>query len=213
MAFRKRLLDSNQTSPPLDPLRGGRPMSRARASSIHATGDRVLRHGRRLLLQGGPGLAGYFAKSIRELASEVRKLLRDADRDDDPASIRGPQLCVTRSGRLRRGVHLRHLGPALAWVITGGESGPGARSCNLAWLRSLVEQCDRARVACFVKQLGARPDFAEPLAGGGQSIESMLRHGEYEEDPIVLRDRKGGDPAEWPEDLRVRQFPEARHVP
>ena len=55
--------------------------------------------------------------------------------------------------------------------------------------------------------------LAEPLAGGGQSIESMLRHGEYEEDPIVLRDRKGGDPAEWPEDLRVRQFPEARHVP
>lgn len=42
-----------------------------------------------------PGLAGYFAKSIRELASEVRKLLRDADRDDDPASItiltRGPR--------------------------------------------------------------------------------------------------------------------------
>lgn len=41
-----------------------------------------------------PGLAGYFADSIRELAKEVRKLLRDADRDDDPVSItilsRGP---------------------------------------------------------------------------------------------------------------------------
>jgi len=23
----------------------------------------------------------------------------------------------------------------------------------------------------------------------------------------VLRDRKGGDPSEWPEDLRVREFP------
>jgi hypothetical protein len=25
--------------------------------------------------------------------------------------------------------------------------------------------------------------------------------------PIALRSGKGGDPAEWPEDLRVREFP------
>jgi hypothetical protein len=25
-----------------------------------------------------------------------------------------------------------------------------------------------------------------------------------------IKDRKGGDMSEWPEDLRVRQFPEAR---
>ncbi len=25
--------------------------------------------------------------------------------------------------------------------------------------------------------------------------------------PERLRDRKGGDPSEWPEDLRVREFP------
>ena len=25
-----------------------------------------------------------------------------------------------------------------------------------------------------------------------------------------LRDRKGGDPAEWPEDLRVREWPEGK---
>ena len=24
---------------------------------------------------------------------------------------------------------------------------------------------------------------------------------------LHLRDRKGGDPSEWPEDLRVREFP------
>lgn len=29
--------------------------------------------------------------------------------------------------------------------------------------------------------------------------------------PIRLKDRKGGKPLEWPEDLRVRQFPEAPH--
>jgi len=27
---------------------------------------------------------------------------------------------------------------------------------------------------------------------------------------ILLRDRKGGDPSEWPEELRVREFPCAR---
>jgi protein gp37 len=83
-------------------------------------------------------------------------------------------------------------GPALAWVIIGGESGPGARPCDLAWLRSIVEQCERARVACFVKQLGARPvvEHAAP---------ELQRR---------IKNPKGGDPAEWPADLRVRQFPE-----
>jgi len=98
------------------------------------------------------------------------------------------------------------------WVIVGGESGPGARTCKVSWVRDIVRQCSEAGVPVFVKQLGARPDFVEPLAGGGQSIESMLRHGEYEEEPVVLRDRKGGDPAEWPEDLRVRQWPEATAI-
>jgi hypothetical protein len=28
-------------------------------------------------------------------------------------------------------------------------------------------------------------------------------------EPINLRDRKGGDPSEWPGDLKVREFPSA----
>jgi hypothetical protein len=40
----------------------------------------------------------------------------------------------------------------------------------------------------FVKQLGARPRYGTAKA-------------------LSLRDRKGGDPSEWPEDLRVREFP------
>lgn len=39
-----------------------------------------------------------------------------------------------------------------AWVICGGESGPGARPCDCAWIRSLVEQCKAVGVPCFVKQ-------------------------------------------------------------
>jgi protein gp37 len=75
--------------------------------------------------------------------------------------------------------------PMLHWCIVGGESGPGARPMQLEWARSLVNQCRAASVACFVKQLGSKCiDFAG-----------------------TLKDKKGGDPAEWPQELRVRQFP------
>ena len=44
------------------------------------------------------------------------------------------------------------------WVICGGESGPGARPCDLGWLKSIAAQCRAAGVACFFKQVsGPRP--------------------------------------------------------
>jgi protein gp37 len=43
---------------------------------------------------------------------------------------------------------------ALDWVIAGGESGPGARPMDLAWTRSLRDQCAAARVPFFMKQMG-----------------------------------------------------------
>jgi len=75
------------------------------------------------------------------------------------------------------------------WIITGGESGPGARPYDLGWARDLVAQTKGSPIAMFVKQLGADP--IDGLAGYS----------------VILRDRKGGDPSEWPEELRVQQFP------
>jgi protein gp37 len=43
------------------------------------------------------------------------------------------------------------------WVIVGGESGSGARPMDVAWARSLVEQCKAAAVPVFVKQMGSMP--------------------------------------------------------
>jgi protein gp37 len=40
--------------------------------------------------------------------------------------------------------------PAIAWIVCGGESG--ARTCEVEWIRSVVEQCRESGVACFVKQ-------------------------------------------------------------
>jgi protein gp37 len=91
------------------------------------------------------------------------------------------------------------------WVIVGGESGHGARPCNLAWVRSLVRQCRHASVPVFVKQLGAHVvgprhvGTMEGTMGGDRSTHAAGRW--------TLVSRKGGDISEWPEDLRIRQWP------
>ena len=91
--------------------------------------------------------------------------------------------------------------PRIDWVIVGGESGLDARPFDLAWARSIVAQCREADVACFVKQLGARPEIEEGawFARDARGVRADI--------PLALRDRKGGDMAEWPEDLRIRQWP------
>lgn len=73
------------------------------------------------------------------------------------------------------------------WTIFGGESGPGARPFDLAWARSLVRQCRDAGVAGFFKQAGTH------------AIDTGER--------LRLRDSHGGDLAELPIDLHVREFP------
>lgn len=72
----------------------------------------------------------------------------------------------------------------ISWVIVGGESGHGARPMDLEWVRSIQEACRRAGTAFFCKQMGS----AWSRSNGLKS--------------------KGGDMEKWPEDLRVRQFPE-----
>jgi protein gp37 len=42
--------------------------------------------------------------------------------------------------------------PLLDWVIVGGESGPGHRVMDIAWLESIVTQCQSAGVPVWVKQ-------------------------------------------------------------
>lgn len=88
-----------------------------------------------------------------------------------------------------------------SWIIVGGESGPGARPCDTRWIRDIVCQCAAAYVPCFVKQFGAHPisSFTGDDVDAGRIAD---------EDTRYIRDRKGGNMAEWPEDLRVRQMPE-----
>jgi protein gp37 len=81
---------------------------------------------------------------------------------------------------------------ALDWVIVGGESGPKARPTIIGWVRDIVRECMTAGVPVFVKQLGATA--IDEFAPGCDHF-------------LSLNHPKGGDPDEWPSDLRVREFP------
>ena len=91
----------------------------------------------------------------------------------------------------------------LDWIIVGGESGPGARPFDVEWARSTVRQCKAAGVPVFVKQLGADPWDRSTNVGFAPGVASQ----KYNIRTPKLKDRKGGDPSEWTEDLRVREFP------
>ena len=82
----------------------------------------------------------------------------------------------------------------LDWVIIGGESGPGARPMELRWVHDIVSQCQAAKIPVFVKQIGSRPVV------GGQTYTY------YDGGPVDVerRDRKGGNPAEWPAGIGAR---------
>ena len=75
------------------------------------------------------------------------------------------------------------------WVVVGGESGPGARPLDPAWVRQLVDLGDVAQVPVFVKQLGTA--FARTQGQRG----------------------RGADPDQWPPALRVRAFPTPTTAP
>lgn len=77
----------------------------------------------------------------------------------------------------------------LAWGIVGGESGAGARPSVIGHMKSAVRQFQAAGKPVFVKQLGSKP---------------VNREGER---CPHIKNRKGNDMAEWPEELRVREFP------
>lgn len=75
------------------------------------------------------------------------------------------------------------------WIIVGGESGNDTgnylyRACNLRWIASIVSQCRESDVPVFVKQLGT-----------------------FLSKEMKLSDRHGGNIEEFPESIRIRQFP------
>jgi protein gp37 len=73
-------------------------------------------------------------------------------------------------------------------VIFGGESGSNARPFDLSATRKMIQQCNSAGIAVFVKQLGRRP------------VENGVT--------LKLSDREGKNIEEFPADLQIRAFPD-----
>jgi protein gp37 len=78
------------------------------------------------------------------------------------------------------------------WVIVGGESGSGARFCDVEWVRAVVAECRYSGTPVFVKQLGA------------VSQQGLLQ----------IRTRKGSESElQWPADLQgIKEFPLNRRL-
>lgn len=79
------------------------------------------------------------------------------------------------------------------WVIVGGESGHDTgqyryRPCELVWIEKIVSDCKFMGIPVFVKQMGTH--LAKELN---------------------MSDRHGGNIDEFPEHLKVREFPKNSH--
>jgi protein gp37 len=107
--------------------------------------------------------------------------------------------------------------PGLDWLIVGGESGPGAREFEVAWAQYAKRQCS-ILTKLFIKQMGSFPIVRNDQVADvwyyadGSDMDTETLDGDsyrYQGAPVrlKLKDRKGGDMAEWEESLRVREFP------
>lgn len=150
--------------------------------------------------------------------------------DQERADERIPDLLATPAAvrflscePLLGSLHLqRYLSSGIHLAIVGGESGPRSRRLWVPNVRAIIRQCKKAGVAAFVKQMGAnvtdRNDAGFDGCENGWELEdevAQVEHDingyaeEYQGAPVRIRlkDKKGGDMAEWPADLRVREFP------
>lgn len=85
----------------------------------------------------------------------------------------------------------------ISMIIVGGQSGNNRKPFHTLWAADTIYECESSYLFCFVKQLGSSVIDDCFL---GARIKKPL--------PLKLKHPKGGDWNEWPEGLRVRQFPE-----
>lgn len=81
----------------------------------------------------------------------------------------GPILMTGWDGTVQRNWLDDAKAPGIRWVITGGESGVGARPSHPDWFRGLRDQCRRLSVAFFHKQNGEYVWDANDPWGNGPS--------------------------------------------
>jgi len=95
------------------------------------------------------------------------------------------------------------------WVINGGESGKNARPFAIDWARLNLAVCRAQGAPFFMKQLGAHVTWGGYASPGEHWPDGTLKNdtgrGHFR---VMLKDRAGANPDEWPEDIRIREFPQ-----
>lgn len=81
-----------------------------------------------------------------------------------------------------------YTGTPVAWVICGGESGPGARPMHPDWVRGLRDQCVAAGVPFFFKQWG---EYEPVSAVGDEDDGNEERIARADLDRCKILDRTG----------------------
>jgi protein gp37 len=133
---------------------------------------------------------------------DLRKYLNVGGICECPSDAKPSERCEGkgRKGWIRCNAGMRRLN----WIIAGGESGPRSRACSTAWLETISEHCAEQLgmgtqpwpVPCFIKQLGAH------VLADAQNILGGVR--------LKLKAKKGQRVEEWPDALKVQQYPEVR---
>lgn len=96
-----------------------------------------------------------------------------------------------------------------AWIIFGGESDTNvpARACQIEWISEGIEFCRKHGIAPFVKQLGSNAVRSCLKCSVAGNPDCLLCNGTALIPAGYFKHKKAGDISEWPEALRVREFP------
>lgn len=71
-------------------------------------------------------------------------------------------------------LRLQERGPRPNWTIVGGESGPGARPMEAAWVRNIIADCRNLGIAPFFKQWGSYQNNPLVTEGGWDVEQARL---------------------------------------
>lgn len=141
-----------------------------------------------------------------------------------PAAVRFVSFEPLIEDVFAEGVNLR----GIDWAIFGGESGSlrakdpkrRPRPCHVRWIQSGERAARTQGLKVYVKQMGSLAVSRNDAGFDGESpsewpmgtetVDDIEPETEYQGKPVRVRLKHpdGADPAEWPEPLRVREWPD-----
>lgn len=146
--------------------------------------------------QTGSSVPGPWALPVYKEAGTMTEWAVQPSKRDDGSIDRG--VSYHRPGR---GWVKWSAKPCIDHVRIAGETGAGARPLDVEWVRSVVAQCRAAGVPCRVERLTRWAFDSRGIKGFSGTVDPKARRHQ------PFRSTNASDPAEWPEDIRAREWP------